>query len=420
MLTKKIELKLKNIMIDKKLLRLENFCNIIQFLNKQSWKYSNSTERWDFLSKLKNDIEPHIGILIHWLIYIYDRAKKAENLWENAYPPVKKLLDIYFKDNIKTQKHVDNIYDPETGDIYEDALITGKLKYLPDDNKSIAKTLKTLLDYDKNIIKYLKENFENWKEIDEEENFCPSNNNSTKLAYLLYRLSFHKNEDILNKGYLWHKRIWAALRDYVLWNKLSNFMTKGLNLLLEIPIENWIDYFEIDISNFELPGDIWNNRFVENFHVDFSNDFKDTLMETDFNLKNIIKRGKKKEIINREIHADDFSTTNYPFSKLIRIFYNNIILPNKKKDYIKTDFVPIDLDFSFTFTSNHCAKDIVDICKNICVFGSSGGQNLCNPKSKICPIGYVAGGYINNCIFNYEEKCPIYNSKGKNLCQKTK
>lgn len=128
----------------------------------------------------------------------------------------------------------------------------------------------------------------------------------------------------------------------------------------------------------------------------------------------------RKEITLRNIKSDDFSKSNYPYSKLIRIFYEKIILPLKKREEFGGNFFPVQLDLSFDFASRNCAQNNEEFCKKICVFGNSGGKNLCISGNSICPVGFISCGYILKCIKNFEKKCPIFQMKGKGLCQKKK
>ena len=398
-----------------------NFCEVISFLDNNLWRYSNEVNSWDFIENLDETVPAHKNILLHWLVYLHDRAKRSKTLWKTAPPKINILLDIYFKDEIRSEKHIEELYNYENGIIYENFETKGKLKYITSDNKAVFKTLQILLNYDKNIIKYLKENYDNWEKLSKEYKFKCVPNNATKIAYLLYRLSFHKNEKILDKGFLWNKRIWAAIRDYIRWDNLNKIFSEGLNYLISPHrVKNWITYFNIDINDLELPGDMWNNMFAENFFVKFSNDFKSLILDGDLNLETLLKRHARKEIKLREIKTDDFSNSNYPYSKLIRIFYMKIILSLKKRDEFKSNFFPIQLDVSFDFASKNCNQKNEDFCKKICIFGNSGGKNLCIPGSSVCSVGFVSCGYISNCIREYEKNCPIFQMKGKNLCQKNK
>jgi len=398
-----------------------NFCEVISFLDNNSWSYSNKICSWDFIENLDETAPAHRNILLHWLVYIQDRLKKAKTLWEGAPPNVNILLDLYFKDEIKSTKHVEELYNCENGYIYENSEPKAKFKYLPSDNKAVLKTLQILLNYDKNIIKYLKENYDNWERLSKEYKFECVPNTATKVAYLLYRLSFHKNEKILVKGFLWNKRIWAAIRDYIRWDKLNRIFSEGLNdLISPYRVKNWITYFNIDINDLELPGDMWNDMFAEKFFVKFSNDFKTLILDGDLNLETLLKRHIRKEIKLKNLTSDDFSKSNYPYSKLIRIFYKRIILSAKKRDEFKGNFFPIQMDLSFNFASINCAQNNEEFCKKICVFGISGGKNLCISRNSVCPIGFISCGYISNCIKDFEKNCPIFQMKGKNLCQKYK
>ena len=90
-----------------------NFCEVISFLDNNSWSYSNKVSRWDFLENLDETAPAHRNILLHWLVYIHDRVKKSKGLWEGAPPNVNILLELYFKDEIKSAKHVEPIVKPQ-------------------------------------------------------------------------------------------------------------------------------------------------------------------------------------------------------------------------------------------------------------------------------------------------------------------
>lgn len=183
--------------ISESIKKFNNFCEIISFLDNNSWSYSNEVLSWDFLEKLDETAPAHKNILLHWLIYIHDRAKRSKNLLEDAHPNINILLDIYFKDEIKSEKDIKELYNYENGIIYEKFKLKGKLKYFTSDNKAVFKTLQILLNYDKNIIKYLKENYDNWEILSKKYKFEDVSNSTTKIAYLLYRLSFHYEKQFL-------------------------------------------------------------------------------------------------------------------------------------------------------------------------------------------------------------------------------
>ena len=96
-----------------------NFCEIVSFLDDNSWNYSNKMSGWDFIENLDETAPAHRNILLHWLIYIQDRIKPAKTLWKDAPPNVNILLDLYFKDEIESVKHVEKLYNCENGIIYE-------------------------------------------------------------------------------------------------------------------------------------------------------------------------------------------------------------------------------------------------------------------------------------------------------------
>jgi len=363
---------------------------VISWLDDKRWK--PETKRPDTFVKeiLEADLQPAQKILVHWLIYITDRGKRADVLWGKSTPKIKKLVVRYFSENL-SKKEVTELCKE-----YEEE---NKIQAFPADLESIKRTLIFLLDYDKDMINFMTRRLSEWK-IKYLGDFCP------RIAFSLYLLSYkdvgslarkkelrEQNQDKLNKKMeeagdilsdddkfeeefkkwyrgdeRWHKRIWAALRDYKKFGLLSEIFTNGIKD--KTNREVWGEDFT---KQLELPGDIWNTRFFENCIKPIAENMKAPL------------RGKKAPKVVRELW--DKVKFKYPAS------------------------YPEQVDITFDFTPRMCDRKFCDICP----FGPKGAKSICIPsEDKYCPVALICCGYFVKC--REQDKCVIKKGIGKATC----
>ncbi len=365
---------------------------VISWLDDKRWNHERADVFPDiFVEKVikTEKLEPRQKILIHWLIYITDRGKRADVLWEKNTPKIKELVVRYFADGLSEKEEVKKLCEKHEKE--------NKIRAFPADLESIKRTLTLLLEYDKDIISFITRKLSKW-ETNYPEEFCP------RIAFSLYLLSYkgvgslakskmlrEQNQDGLNEemkdvkdalsdndkfekqferwyGQRWHKRTWAALRDYKKFRPLRDTFITGINVQTNKDI--WRKDFT---KQLELPGDIWNARFFKNC---------------------IRPIAKKMGIKGSEA------------PKVARALWEKI----RSKC---PESYPEQFDISFDFTPRMCEKNLCAICP----FGSNGAKLICIPtEDKYCPVALTCCGYIVKCDGN-QEKCIIKEGIGKGTCK---
>lgn len=369
---------------------------VISWLDDKRWK--EEIRRPDtFVEEILevDELQPAQKILVHWLIYITDRGKRADVLWENSTPKIRELVRCYSDSKVSRKEQVIELCKK-----YEDEG-KNKIQAFPADLESIKRTLILLLNYDKDIINFMTRKLSKW-ENKYPDNFCP------RIAFSLYLLSYkyvgslarkkdlrEQNEnnlnekmeevkDILNddekfieefkKWYdgseRWHKRVWAALRDYKKFSLLSQIFIKG------IKDEANQDVWKKDFSKqLELPGDIWNIRFFEKCIKPIAEDM------------GLFLRDKKAPEVVRDLW--------------------------ERIKFECPESYPEQFDITFDFVSRMCDKNFC----NICPFGPKGAELTCIPsEDKYCPLALISCGYIVKCTRNQGE-CIIKEGIGKGTCK---
>lgn len=362
---------------------------VISWLDDKRW---NQVERPDiFAEKVikAKELQPAQKILIHWLIYITNRGKQADILWEKNTPKIKELVARYFADSLLEKEEVKELCEKHEKE--------NKIGAFPADLESIKRTLILLLEYDKDIIGFITRKLPEWKKKYPEK-FC------ARIAFSLYLLSYknvgsfaksekwrRKKQDELNKemedvkdtlsdndkfekqferwyGQRWHKRIWAALRDYKKFISLKDIFINGVTDQTNKKI--WKKDFN---KQLELPGDIWNVRFFENCIRPIA--------------EKMGIRGRKAPEVVRNLWEK--------------------IRSKCPESY------PEQFDISFDFAPRMCEKNLCAICP----FGSNGVKLICIPtEDKYCPVALTCCGYVVKCS-DKQNKCLLEEGIGKGTCK---
>ncbi len=373
--------------------------NLIEIFKVISWL---DDKRWDqverpdvfpdvFVEKVikAKELQAKQKILIHWLIYITDRGKGADVLWEKNTPKIKELVVRYFGDGLSEKAEVKELCEKHEKE--------NKIGAFPADLESIKRTLVLLLNYDKNIITFITRRLSEWKK-ENSDKFC------ARIAFSLYLLSYkgvgslakseerrRQNQDELNEkteeangilqddcqfdkqferwyGQRWHKRIWAAVRDYKKFRPLSDIFIAGIKGQANKDI--WRKDFT---KQLELPGDIWNARFFKN--------------------------------CTRPI-AEKMGIRGTKAPKVLRDLWEGI----RSKC---PESYPEQFDISFDFTPRMCEKNLCAICP----FGRNGAKLICIPtKDKYCPVALITCGYVGKCT-GKQNRCVVKEGRGKGTCQ---
>ena len=182
---------------------------------------------------------------------------------------------------------------------------------------------------------------------------------------------------------LWHKRLWAALRDY-LKSDIHDYIKKRIEELRgryeAYVLDRWDNPHKY-LDQLEVPGDRWNERFYE------------------YVMKPILKRTGK--------------GLNGRVSRVIRQLYEYHEYHDVFKAY---GFYPEQFDVTFDFARLFCDRNLCSLCPL-----SSEKENIrrfcigdkVTKNEKYCPILALLG-YLQPCS---PENCPVYEvvSEGKTL-----
>jgi hypothetical protein len=357
-------------------------------------------------------------ILVHWLAYITDQQRPYQNVWMKGGPIFAEVVTRYAKDLRHSIALLQNFTmasertDAVDTFLSKDQLINGeRIYYTPRFGMhilSIARTLYLLESFQRDIVKYLS-HF--WEFIIGAEQKSLDDNRVSRMAFLLYLLSydqisrgivsFHRDQkEILNhllsyerrfnnilsdnkkltsefitwsKRDRYHKRLWAALRDYLKPKSSFNQVFKGaLEGICDKKFLAFLENNEAEIlESLELPGDIWNLRFTQKI-------FEGNLQSP-------------KELRNQ-------------YEKL------------KLEHHIMGRFYPEQFDISFSFSPQMCEKMMEEYCpfranskiKEFCLYH----KNLAT-ENKLCPVAMITCGYAYYC---QPKSCPIKNGSKINFC----
>ncbi len=177
-----------------------------------------------------------------------------------------------------------------------------------------------------------------------------------------------------------HKRAWAALRDY----RKNPYLVDKFKKVLDSDLQQiWMEDFSKD--QLQLPGDTWNKRFHE----------------------------KVVEPIVENI-VDDVNLTEDASESTRKIYEKYKSLKEERDEEGK--FYPEQMDVSYQFAQRMCDEKNEEFCEKVCIFGSRGGKNICEPDKDFCPLILVSLGNIVDCD-NANEKCPVQKYDLANICK---
>jgi len=379
--------------------------------------------------------------LVHWIIYTNDYKRNVEQLWNSGKTILPEIVKKYCEESIeKIFDVIKEVKDTEWSDkgnsVKIRSLVNGNEKFTPTSWAEVYSMLRTLIILKKekkcngDLIKFMAyssgdnvgEFLENmayrlWLLSYKDIGKAKSGKYGYKKLHILLRdwWNYNKEEEkrILEevdryyagikekldnpnpkedqewKYKRFHKRLWASIRDYYIfehWSILKELdkELKSMNYSFTLA-DNKNDI----MKHLELPGDIWNNRFAEKI---FDYNFIEKLL-TNKHL-NEVKRRDKNEL------KENIS------SKLVRYLYED------NHEYFKG--YPVQFDATIYFRL--CDRKSKRICERICIFGkSSGKEELCNEKEgKLCHVALVTIGKVFECK---REGCPIPDLVGKNICK---
>ena len=361
---------------------LSRLVTVISWLDQARW-YSPE-------EIIKNDIYQSLNsqqkILVHWLCFITDLQRPVEMVWGRGGIVFSGLVKDYSEHklaigDITTFIEEHQIAPPKGKKnrpfVYQEIPYSPRFDF---EEEQIIRTLELLLDYDKSLTNFMFQFVNQYK--DNPEGLLHIAHALDLLIYQLREVSIGKAGDLfksrqeMEKHYRrWrrkttqgHKRLWAALRDYVENKNYRSYIEDNFSW----PARNF------ELNQLELPGDVWNERFS----------------------KSLLYKAAKAADIKIKGRRNPISAP-----ALARKIYDSI-----KGTY--PDFYPAQLDVSFDFAPRMCDKQLCFICP----FGQNGSLSVCNENpNKFCPVLLTTCGYMLNCNPN---GCPIKGDIGCGLCSR--
>ena len=360
---------------------LVEFAQVISWLDCARWNNPQAVAA----NEIYEGLQPDQKILAHWLSYITDLRRPFRQVWEEGLYVFSGLVKDYAEQQLNAGDIEKFIREHQTSPPegkknrpfkYGNVLYSPRYDF---EELQITRTLKLLLGFDKNLVKFMLDFAERYKSDPEslrhvacaldiltyrsdseiEIGFTENIFSSSELMSTCYRLWRKSLDAPSGHG---RKRLWAALRDY--------FKQKGYLSHISWPVGSF------ELSQLELPGDKWNSEFFESFVNDLAQG------------AGIVTRGRNSPIIAKEIYK------------------------HVKQDF--PEFYPEQLDVSFDFAPRMCE---IRLCP-ICPFGGGRISDFCHGNStKLCPTALITCGYILDCV---PEKCPIKKGVGQKICPKTK
>jgi len=370
---------------------LERFARTISWLDEARWVTAEWWEGWR--EQGPKNLTSAQKVLAHWVTYITDMRMRARTVWTKGLPVFAKIVGDY-GGGANPSTLLSDYYRkplPPLPKVPTLVITSPQLEFTPRykwQYNQIDRTLEVLVDYNRSLVEFMK-------------TFVERYGNAPKalkrLAHALYILTYANPKDypredakhILspnNKEKLdadfqrWEntttsrgqKRLWAALRDYLKHRELR----KCVEETFAWPLQNF------ELSQLELPGDIWNDVFTSRLLYPLA---ERTGIQT--------RKAKGERLVN--------SPT------LARRIYDVI-----KATDLSTAFYPEQLDVSFDFASRMCDKDLCDIC----IFGANKAVDFCARPgpAKLCPVLLIMTGYKRTCE---EQECPVIKGTGTGLCK---
>jgi hypothetical protein len=356
-------------------------------------------------------------ILTHWLLYITDQQRSYEEVWLYGGPIFAEIVTKYTTKNISGFNILSSFTTPSEKkggvDIFKSKIqsIDGeKIAYTPRYGihiLSIARTLYLLQAYKRNLCYFLSDK---WKFINNAQKIG-GDNRTSRIAFLLYLLTYNESEQgfvslhgnigriernienysyhfnkLINddkelensfkqwsKRHRYHKRLWAAVRDYLKPQSLfREYFVRSLRDIDNKAFANFVQNESGEITDsLELPGDIWNLRFIA-------------------------------KIFDGKIKT----------SEDLRNHYENI----KQSSFFDKEFYPEQFDVSFNFSQSMCDETMETYCP---FRAKSKIREYCLPlmgvpiKDRPCPITMITCGFTYYCN---PEGCPVREGITDNLC----
>lgn len=393
--------------------------------NENSWieLLSNAVEKaWEGCGSEFRDFEPRAFILAHWLTYVMDYQMPAETVWNRAFPIIYHMAEEYVENRVDPGqiengeaylKEIDGrlyLVLSSCGNVrFRHRFMEKKLGELGAKRgqkivRSILRTLKILdgLDHARRdlaglMVRLSEYGAEDWVRRVAAGLHILTYEHSLDIGEAIEILS---RKDMFNKyfgetyGYgtnkiqswLWHKRTWAALRDYLKGEIHRNFVKPYVenSSFSEEAKEKWREPREY-LYQLELPGDIWNEKFYS------------------------IIRSNVESLFNKNIPKSVLDSA----PKAIRLLYEHMGKEGcrEKPEAALGPVYPEQFDATYDY-ANLCINRLCKICPLYTDRLNSLVRRVCRPAEDVyCPflllLGYIVRCDPSKCLLNKElEKIP--------------
>lgn len=393
---------------------IKNLFEITKFLDDARWEVKTNYNLINFYNESLPDDDK---LLTHWLCYMTDRRMPFKKVWDvggfvfselvhdlkgkknfNLLNPNKPEISFFIKQESYKGKNREEKSDYlfVSHQIVKD---NEKLsdygfkndrpyfisRYYPSDYKSILSTFHILKMYDYNLTKFIISVIENiisddklipkllfamyllsYYEIGQPKakdiNFQNFNKESEKRAKYVKKIfldstRFNSEYKKFSKATIFkQKRAWCSLRDFFKSPEFKEYFFRSLRHEGFKNIER-LNYKSL-LTQFELPGDVWNNN------------------------------DKFRECILRDTK---YKASRVSFGKLLRKIYS--------EEKITSGYYPEQFDITFDFVPRMC---VLDNC-SICPYGILNGKAIdfeivCTKNiNRYCPVVLVSCNYKMDC-----------------------
>lgn len=355
-------------------------------------------------------------LLVHWLCYITDQQRPYEQVWEQGGPIFAEIVRAYAGAQESALDILKRFTKPAEKPGGVDRF-TAKVQQADGEPPgftarfgmhlfSIATTLTVLEEYNRSLTQYIGVHWAFCTRGSEGE----ADDLTHRMAFLLYLLSYwevttgltsvhrapfqravHRRRrklakmlsrpDTLQEEYhywlthsdRYHKRLWAAFRDYVKpGSAFRDYLLQALEAIDRPDIAAFLRSHEVEmLRGLEVPGDLWNLRFFDRV----------------------------------------FGANVRPAS--LRAWYDTL----SKAARLPDDTYVEQFDVSFDYSPNMCDHRAYGTC----VFRrESRIRELCLPlngvawEGKLCPVTAYLCGYVYPCN---PEGCPVREEESEDLCR---
>lgn len=353
-----------------------------------------------------NGLSPEGKTLTHWLVYIFDRGRTAEPLWEIDREHLAGLVQTYLEEK---QKSVFEILGPlakTEEDRKVDYVKVDRAKdyayaRFPEDFFAMIRVLYLLDEFDRSLPRYISQNWPACERIQQEG--VSGSSPIRCAAFLLYLLTYRNTE----KGF-------------------GGSIQKEKDLKrVESELERYRDELHRTLENYKNFQTEFVKWFKRRFHKRLWAAVRDVMQESDF-LKALSNDEGSLNVLH-DLQSAAQSDLELPGDLHNKNFYDHAIRPLLKKlgwerasapaairrAYEElgepSDLYPVQFDVSFEFDRTACENMRMDVCP----FRKDGIEKCRGIADSNCPI---ALGWMQWSLKCDPASCPVKETSRENLC----